>query len=126
MGAQASYLMDSAANPFERVPEMSRRARGVPIWAALASLGADGVIGLVDGLVDAAQGIAAGVAAIPGARIVNDVDFTQVSVAFETDERTRAVYDADPGRRADHAVAQLLARAGRHPVLGQQLADRSG
>ena len=71
---------------------MSRRARGVPVWAALASLGADGVTGLVDGLVDAAQGIATGLATIPGARIVNDVDFTQVCAAFETDDRTRAVY----------------------------------
>src|SRR5688500_5371258 len=51
MGAHASYLLQSAANPCERVPEMSRRARGVPIWAALASLGRSGAIGLVEGLV---------------------------------------------------------------------------
>ena len=44
------------ANPYERVPEMSRRARGVPIWAALASLGRSGAVGLVEGLVDAARG----------------------------------------------------------------------
>ena len=92
MGAHASYLLQSAANPYERVPEMSRRARGVPIWAALASLGRSGAIGLVEGLVDAARGLADGLAAIPGAQILNDVVFTQVSLAFEDDERTREVY----------------------------------
>jgi glutamate/tyrosine decarboxylase-like PLP-dependent enzyme len=35
--------------------------------------------------------LADGIATIPGARILNDVVFTQVSVAFESDERTREV-----------------------------------
>ncbi len=38
MGLHASYLIqaaDGAGDPFERVPELSRRARGVPVWAAL-------------------------------------------------------------------------------------------
>ena len=44
MGVHASYLLQaSTVDPLALVPEMSRRARGVPIWAALASLGADGV-----------------------------------------------------------------------------------
>ena len=41
-GVQASYLVrdeTGPSNPFERVPELSRRARGVPVWAALRSLG---------------------------------------------------------------------------------------
>jgi glutamate/tyrosine decarboxylase-like PLP-dependent enzyme len=95
MGVHASYLLaSSTVDPMELVPEMSRRARGVPVWAALASLGADGVRGLVEGLVAAARGIADGIAEIPGARVLNDVDYTQVSVAFETDEQTRAVFAA--------------------------------
>jgi glutamate/tyrosine decarboxylase-like PLP-dependent enzyme len=93
MGLHASYLLDSvAADPHESVPELSRRARGVPIWAALASLGADGVRALVEGLVSAARELADGIAGIPGARVVNRVDYTQVCVAFESDERTTAVY----------------------------------
>ncbi len=73
-GHRAAYLIDAAVpDPHEYVPELSRRARGVPIWAALASLGREGVQELVDGLVASAQAIAAGVAAIPGAEIVNDV-----------------------------------------------------
>jgi glutamate/tyrosine decarboxylase-like PLP-dependent enzyme len=94
MGVHASYLLQaSTVDPLEVVPEMSRRARGVPVWAALASLGADGVRDLVAGLRHAAQGLAAGIGAIPGAEVLNDVVYTQVSVAFESDERTREVFE---------------------------------
>src|SRR4051812_10844754 len=94
MGVHASYLLHSSTvDPLELVPEMSRRARGVPIWAALACLGAEGVRDLVEGLVRAARGIAEGVAVIPGADVLNDVVYTQVSVALESDERTREVFD---------------------------------
>jgi glutamate/tyrosine decarboxylase-like PLP-dependent enzyme len=93
MGVHAAYLLTAAtADPYDHVPEMSRRARGVPVWAALASLGRSGVVDLVDGLHRAARGIADGVARIPGAAVLNDVVFTQVCVAFETDDRTRAVF----------------------------------
>jgi glutamate/tyrosine decarboxylase-like PLP-dependent enzyme len=93
MGVHASYLLTaSTVDPHELVPEMSRRARGVPVWAALAFLGADGVRDLVAGLVAAARGIADGVGRIPGARVLNDVVYTQVTVCFESDERTREVF----------------------------------
>jgi len=93
MSVHASYLLTSTdVDPHERVPEMSRRARGVPVWAAIASLGADGVRDLVRGLVDAAKALADGIAKIPGARVLNDVVYTQVSVAFENDDRTREVF----------------------------------
>ena len=93
MGMQASYLVhaEGLADPLDKVPELSRRARGVPVWAALRSLGRSGVADLVDGLVAGAAGIAAGIAAIDGAEILNDVVFTQVCVSFGDDERTRAV-----------------------------------
>ncbi|MWB98954.1 pyridoxal-dependent decarboxylase [Agromyces seonyuensis] len=93
LGLSASYLEAVAgdADPHDRVPELSRRARGVPVWAALRSLGVDGVAGLVDGLVVAAQGIAAGIARIPGLEVRNDVVFTQVCAGFADDERTRAL-----------------------------------
>jgi glutamate/tyrosine decarboxylase-like PLP-dependent enzyme len=92
-GVQAAYLLKAGdrADPYEGVPEFSRRARGVPVWAALRSLGRDGVADLVDGYVRHAQAIARGIAEIPGARILNDVVYSQVSVAFESDERTREV-----------------------------------
>jgi glutamate/tyrosine decarboxylase-like PLP-dependent enzyme len=95
MGLHASYLLTpSTVDPLETVPEISRRARGVPVWAALASLGSDGVRELVDGMASGARGIADGIARIPGAEILNDVVYTQVCVAFGADERTRAVLAA--------------------------------
>ncbi|KRD44566.1 pyridoxal-dependent decarboxylase [Cellulomonas sp. Root930] len=92
-GMRAEYFaaFQGAGDPMERVPELSRRARGVPVWAALRSLGRTGVEDLVDGLVANAQAIADGIRAIDGAEIVNDVVFTQVSVAFGSDEHTREV-----------------------------------
>jgi len=89
-----SYLIPAEggqADPQEKVPELSRRARGIPVWAALRSLGRSGVAELVDGLVKNAQAIAAGISEVEGARILNDVVFTQVCVAFEDDAHTRAV-----------------------------------
>jgi glutamate/tyrosine decarboxylase-like PLP-dependent enzyme len=95
MGLHASYLLiPSTVDPLETVPEISRRARGVPVWAALASLGSDGVRELVEGLVSSARGLADGLAGIPGAEVLNDVVYTQVCVAFGPDERTRAVFAA--------------------------------
>jgi glutamate/tyrosine decarboxylase-like PLP-dependent enzyme len=91
---QASYLLRDAAglpDPMAMVPEMSRRARGVPVWAALRELGRSGVIALVDGLVAQAQALAAGIGALPGVEVLNEVNFTQVSLAFGADEHTRAV-----------------------------------
>lgn len=94
LGLHAAYLVDDTSgvgDPHERVPELSRRARGVPVWAALRSIGRSGVVELVEGLARHARGIADGVRGIPGATVLNDVVFTQVCVAFESDERTRAV-----------------------------------
>jgi glutamate/tyrosine decarboxylase-like PLP-dependent enzyme len=94
LGAHASYLVadDSGpGDPLERVPEFSRRARGVPVWAALRSLGRSGVADLVDGLARHARALADGIGALDGATVLNNVDYTQVSLTFGSDDRTRAV-----------------------------------
>lgn len=94
LGVRASYLISAegpTADPDEKAPELSRRARGVPVWAALRSLGRNGVADMVDGFVRHARAIAAGIETIEGAEVLNDVVFTQVCVAFEDDERTRAI-----------------------------------
>jgi glutamate/tyrosine decarboxylase-like PLP-dependent enzyme len=92
-GMQAVYLAvaQGAGDPLERVPELSRRARGVPVWAALRALGRTGVEDLVDRLAAHARAFADGIAAIDGAEVVNDVVFTQVCATFGDDARTRAV-----------------------------------
>ena len=94
MGVHTSYLVADVGgpgDPHEKAPELSRRARGVPVWAALRSLGRSGVVGLVDGLVHAARAIADGVGEIGGVEVLNDVVYTQVCLAFGSDERTQEV-----------------------------------
>jgi glutamate/tyrosine decarboxylase-like PLP-dependent enzyme len=94
MGLHTSYLVHDAegpGDPFEKVPELSRRARGVPVWAALKSLGSDGVAAQVRGMAAAASDIAAGLAALEGVEVLNDVGYTQVCLAFGDDATTRAV-----------------------------------
>jgi glutamate/tyrosine decarboxylase-like PLP-dependent enzyme len=90
-GVNASYMIladDDNGDPSEKVPEFSRRARGVPVWAALLSLGRNGIAELVDRLVAHARLMAEGLATIEGCRVLNEIAFTQVCFAFESDERT--------------------------------------
>ena len=68
-------------------PEMSRRARGIELWAALKSLGKAGVDQLVAQLCHRARQIAGELEAL-GFRILNDVIFNQVLVACETSSLT--------------------------------------
>jgi glutamate/tyrosine decarboxylase-like PLP-dependent enzyme len=64
------------------------------VWAALRSLGRSGVIALVEGLAANARSLAAALGAIDGVEVLNEVVFTQVCLAFGTDEQTRAVTQA--------------------------------
>jgi glutamate/tyrosine decarboxylase-like PLP-dependent enzyme len=93
MGVRASYLpQDDGREPFDYVPEMSRRARGVPVYAALRSLGRSGLAELVERCCALARRLAAAMDDVPGAEVLNDVVLNQVLVRFgDDDERTRAV-----------------------------------
>lgn len=93
--AHAEYLAVASSktmsDPFVKVPELSRRARGVPVWAALSSLGRSGVSDLVEGLADKATEMATGLRTIAGCTVLNDVVFTQVTFVFEDDARTKRI-----------------------------------
>jgi glutamate/tyrosine decarboxylase-like PLP-dependent enzyme len=92
MGMHGDYLIqDAAGDSFETVPEVSRRGRAFTVWAVLRALGRSGVADLVSGLCVHASAFADGIAAIDGARIENDVVYTQVCATFGGDERTAAV-----------------------------------
>ncbi|WP_430295898.1 pyridoxal phosphate-dependent decarboxylase family protein [Sinomonas sp. B1-1] len=99
LGMHGDYLMHDPhgdhgpGDPLEKVPELSRRARGVTVWAVLRSLGRAGVDALVTGLVAHAQELARRIGELPGAEVLNNVVFSQVSLAFGSDARTRAVAD---------------------------------
>jgi glutamate/tyrosine decarboxylase-like PLP-dependent enzyme len=91
MGATDYFITDAAGDSCDTVPESSRRARAIPVWALLRSLGRQGVADLVDGFCRHARAFAAGIADIDGAAVENDVVFSQVSASFGSDERTEAV-----------------------------------
>jgi len=100
--ATASYLEQTEGrerDPFEWTPEFSRRARGFAVWAALRSLGRDGVEELVDRCSAHARRFAELLGARPGIEILNDVVLNQTLARFAppgggdenaTDEFTRA------------------------------------
>jgi glutamate/tyrosine decarboxylase-like PLP-dependent enzyme len=94
MGVSASYLPDEAGRePIAHVPESSRRARAIPIYAALRQLGRDGLAELVERNCALARRAAAALEA-DGAEVLNDVVLNQVLVRFGDDETTRAVIAA--------------------------------
>jgi glutamate/tyrosine decarboxylase-like PLP-dependent enzyme len=73
--------------------EFSRRARGIPIWAALRSLGRTGVAELVDRHCALASRIADGLRAA-GYEVLNRVLLNQVLVRAASDEQTVAIRQA--------------------------------
>jgi glutamate/tyrosine decarboxylase-like PLP-dependent enzyme len=91
MSATADYLIITQnREPAEFTPEMSRRARGVEIWAALRYLGRNGLAELVERCCRHATRFAEGLQAA-GYEVLNDVVLNQVLVSFGSDARTRAV-----------------------------------
>ena len=69
MGMHGDYLIhDEAGDPFEKVPELSRRARSVPVYAVLAALGRQGVADLVERMAGHAAAFARGIARPAGRR----------------------------------------------------------
>jgi glutamate/tyrosine decarboxylase-like PLP-dependent enzyme len=97
MSLAASYLVADAGqrDSTNYVPESSRRARAVPIYAALRSLGRTGVADLVERNCEHARRMADRLAAIDGVEILNDVVLNQVLVRFPGgDDANRAAVEA--------------------------------
>jgi len=91
MAASAAYLVSSERrDPWTYTPGLSRRARGVEIWAALASLGRSGVADLVERTCRHAARFAEGLRAA-GYEVLNDVVLNQVLVSFGDDDATHRV-----------------------------------
>ena len=78
------------------MPEASRRARGVPVWAAIRSLGRGGVADLIDRTCARAAELAGRLEAIDGVR-VRTAEINQILVTCDgtdestADDRTRKV-----------------------------------
>lgn len=95
MAITAEYLptQSEIRNPADFTPELSRRARGVEVWAALRSLGRAGVADLIERNCAQAQRFAEQLAAA-GCEILNDVVLNQVLVKFGDADETKRVIQA--------------------------------
>ncbi len=94
MAIKADYLMTDTAfrNPSDFTPELSRRARGVDVWAALKSLGRQGVAEMIDRCCSNARRFADGLNAA-GYEVLNKVVLNQVLVSFGDDATNRRIID---------------------------------
>jgi glutamate/tyrosine decarboxylase-like PLP-dependent enzyme len=84
LGFRAEYLVftEGERDAMDFTPEASRRARAFPVWAALQSLGRDGIAELVERCCRRAQQFAELLIEVPGVEIANDVVLNQVVVRF--------------------------------------------
>jgi len=99
MAITAEYLPTQTPhrNPSDHTPELSRRARGVEVWAALRTLGRAGVADLVERTCRYARRFA-GRLAEAGYEVCNEVVLNQVLVSFgapAVTERVVAALQAD-------------------------------
>jgi glutamate/tyrosine decarboxylase-like PLP-dependent enzyme len=95
MTSTAAYLVQTSGierDAVDWVPEFSRRARGIPVYAALRTLGRQGVADLIARNCAQARQMADLLRREPGVEILNDVVLNQVLVRFgNDDELTRTV-----------------------------------
>jgi glutamate/tyrosine decarboxylase-like PLP-dependent enzyme len=102
MTVSASYLIQDNArlvrDQVDWVPEFSRRARGFAVYAALRSLGRNGLAELVERTCHCARRFAEEISQLDGVELLNEVVLNQVLFRFESDEETdrvlRTVQDA--------------------------------
>ncbi|MGH7550052.1 MAG: pyridoxal phosphate-dependent decarboxylase family protein [Gemmatimonadota bacterium] len=106
MGLRASYLgtrEGERRDGQDWAPELSRRARGVPVYALLRALGRDGVAELVERSCRLARRMAERLDGRSGARVVNEIVLNQVLVRFE------ASSGADPDAHTREVIARVQA-----------------
>jgi len=92
MAITAEYLPsgESRRNPADFTPELSRRARGVEVWAAMRSLGRSGLVEMFERNCRQARRFAEALSAA-GYEILNEVVLNQVLVSFGAPEVTERV-----------------------------------
>ena len=94
MTMTAAYLEAGALRePMYHTPEASRRARGVELWAALKSMGREGLCSLIERTCAYAKRFAEGFREA-GFEVLNDVVINQVLVSFGSAEATQKVIRA--------------------------------
>ena len=95
MSLTAAYIVNTKTerDPDNFVPEESRRARAVPVYAALRSLGRNGLASMIERNCRQARRFGAALRDA-GFEVLNDVVLNQVLVSFGTPEQTQATIAA--------------------------------
>ncbi len=95
MSLTAAYIVSTKTerDPDNFVPEESRRARAIPVYAALRSLGGHGLTEMIDRNCRQARRFGEALRAA-GFEVLNDVVLNQVLVSFGTPEQTQATIAA--------------------------------
>ena len=104
----AAYYVETTGgerDPYNWVPESSRRARGFAVWAALRSSAGRACAEMIGRTSDHARRFAAGLDDAPGTRVLNDVVLNQVLVRFEDPSGDVEAGDA----RTDAVIAAIQA-----------------
>ena len=106
MTIRASYFSAGGEGIRDQIdwgPEWSRRARSVPAYAALRSLGRRGLEELVDRCCEHARAIVAGIGALPGVEVVSEPIINQGILRF-------LAKDGDHDRRTDEVIDRIQAK----------------
>lgn len=90
MATNAPYLREGANAPKDMVPEFSRRARAVEVWAALRTLGRQGLTEMFERCCSHARTFAKGLEA-EGFTVLNEVMLNQVVVTIGSAEDVSAI-----------------------------------
>jgi glutamate/tyrosine decarboxylase-like PLP-dependent enzyme len=106
MSQWSSYLPSIAAGdrvPSNYVPELSRRARGIPVYAMLKTLGRQGVMELVQRHCESATRFADRVSQEPGIRVVSRPIINQLILNFGFGD------NADRKQQTENVIARVVA-----------------
>lgn len=121
MGLQASYLIRGAEEQrvgMDWVPESSRRARVLPLYALFRTLGRSGIQAMIRRTIVLARRMTAHLAAEPGVEVLNDIVLNQVLVRFGGGARPADETTVDVIRRVQ---ADGTCWAGGASWFGQQV-----
>ncbi|BBM01587.1 pyridoxal-dependent decarboxylase [Microbulbifer sp. GL-2] len=94
MTTQAPYLQEGGGRPpKDMVPEFSRRARGVEVWAAIQEMGTDGVAELIERCCSYARQLAQGLLDM-GYELLNEVVLNQVVATIGSEDELHRIVRA--------------------------------
>lgn len=109
MSHRAAYLThdEVARDEIDWNPDWSRRARGLPTYAALRQLGHDGIAALIERCCQHAHTLVMKIGELPGAEVVWEPVINQGLVRFPDSSPTAT--EADHDRRCDEVIAAITA-----------------